>query len=459
MNAGTSEPGSATARAKIKFGRLVAYSTLQLPLSMAALPVVLNVSHFYGEVLKLSLAVMGPIFIVARIVDAVQDPVIGLISDRFTRRGPRGRLAFVALMLPVLAGGFYMLFDPPDAWFGSQTLMATWLMAALLLAHFGYSGVSISYHAHGAELTDEYNERTKVTVGREVFGLLGFAVAVVLPTILTEPERFGKTDGYMVLGLLFVPIVMLFSAPTLFGAGPSVHPPVVHGERNAFIAFFAPLKNRLFRRLLLVFIVNGAALGVAVTVMLFYVDHVLKGTNKHAGMILLTYFFSGAVSVPLWLLLSRRVGKAGAWFVGMILTMLAMCSAFLIGPGDFHWFLAISVVTGIGLGADYGLPPSILADVINSTESGDTKGKTGTYFGLWALATKLATALGAAGSLPVAAALGFNPARGHYSSLALIIVYIALPLAIKVVAAILIWFIRIEAERGSVREEMMKRSA
>ena len=96
---------------------------------MAALPVVLNVSHFYGEVLKLSLQIMGPIFIFARVVDAIQDPVIGLISDRFTRRGRRGRLAFVALMIPVLAAGFYMLFDPPDAWFGNQTMMAAWLIA------------------------------------------------------------------------------------------------------------------------------------------------------------------------------------------------------------------------------------------------------------------------------------------------------------------------------------------
>ncbi len=452
MDVGPTAHGTA-ARDKIKFSRLIAYSTLQLPLAMAALPVVLNVSHFYGGVLKLSLEIMGPIFIICRIVDAIQDPVIGLLSDRFTRRGPRGRLAFVALMIPVLAAGFYMLFDPPDAWFGNQTRMALWLVAALLLVHFGYSGVSISYHAHGAELTDDYNERTKVTVSREVFGLLGFAVAVVLPTILTDRKMFGETDGYMMLGLLFLPIVVLFSVPTLFGAGPSVHPPVVHGERSALIAFFAPLKNRLFRRLLLVFVVNGAALGVAVTVMLFYVEHVLKGSNKNAGMILLTYFFAGAVSVPMWLLLSRRLGKAAAWFVGMILTAIAMTAALLVGPGDFNWFLAISVVTGIGLGADYGLPPSILADVINAQEGGDTKGKTGTYFGLWALSTKLATAIGAACSLPILPLLGFDPHHGLYGTSALIVVYIALPVTIKVVAALLIWFIRIEAERGTVREE------
>ena len=142
----------------------------------------------------------------------------------------------------------------------------------------------------------------------------------------------------------------------------------------------------------------------------------------------------------------------------MVLTVLAMALAVFLGAGDFYWFLAISVLTGIGIGSDYGLPPSILADIINSPEGGDTRGKTGTYFGLWALATKLATAIGAAGSLPVAAALGFNPARSHYSGPALIIVYIALPVAIKVIAAILIWYIRIEAERGSVREELTGRA-
>ena len=441
---------------KIKFDRLVAYSTLQLPLAMAALPVVLNVSHFYGEVLKLSFGIMGAIFIFARIVDAIQDPIIGVISDRFTKRGKRGRLAFVALMTPLLGAGFYMLFDPPDSIIGDHNMMAFWLLAALLLVHLGYSGVSISYHAHGAELSDDYNERTKVTVGREVFGLLGMTLAVVLPTYLTA--QLGENQGYAMLGLVFVPILIVLSAPTMIWAGPSVHPPVTHANRNIFITFFQPLKNRLFRRLLLVFVVNGAALGVAVTVMLFYVEHVLKGGKLQAGIILLTYFIAGAASVPLWLLLSRRLSKAAAWFIGMVLTAVAMSLAIFIGPGDFYWFLIISVITGMGIGADYGLPPSILADVINAQEGGDSKGKTGTYFGLWALSTKLATALGAAGSLPVAALLGFNPAKGSYDTTALMIVYIVLPVTIKVGAALLLWFIRIEAERGSVRHELTGRA-
>ena len=87
-----------------------------------------------------------------------------------------------------------MLFDPPRvAVRRSPCWLAIWLFVALLLVHLGYSGVSISYHAHGAELTDDYNERTRVTVGREVFGLLGMTLAVVLPTYLTA--QLGEHAG------------------------------------------------------------------------------------------------------------------------------------------------------------------------------------------------------------------------------------------------------------------------
>jgi Na+/melibiose symporter-like transporter len=454
-----SRGSGAAAPFKVPFNRLIAYSTLQLPLAMTALPIVLNVSKFYGEVIQFSLYAMGLIFIFTRLIDAVQDPLIGLLSDRFTRRGPRGRLIFVALTLPLLCGGFYMLFVPPASIVGNQLWTGVWLTMSLLLVHLGYSGVSISYHSHGAELSDDYNERTRITVSREVFGLVGMTFAVVTPTILTG--YFGQIPGYAALGLIFIPIILLFAAPTLLWSGPSVHPPVVHKEGSVILAFLSPLKNRLFRRLMLLFVVNGSALGVAVTVMLFYVEHVLQGTIVQTAIILLVYFIAGALSVPLWLMLSRRTSKTAAWFVGIVLTACAMSCAVFVGPGDFNWFIVISIVTGIGLGADYGLPPSILADIINAQAGGSSRGQTGSYFGLWALATKAATAIGAAGSLPVVKFLGFDPTKPDYGTGAgigaLIIVYIVLPVLLKICAALIAWFVHIEPERGPVREEFWPR--
>lgn len=455
-------PKASDTQDRLPFSRLIAYSSLQLPIAMAALPVVLNVTHYYGEILKLSLAVMGPILIISRVLDAIQDPVIGYVSDRLTHFR-HGRLILVAAMVPLLMAGFFMLFDPPamlhpgiDGISPHPVLLGVWLFFALVLVHLGYSGVSISYHALGAELTDDYNERTRVTVGREVFGLTGMMLAVVLPTLLTA--RFGEATGYQLLGIIFLPIALFAAIPTLFFSPRSVHGPIIAKPGVSIIgSFFAPLKNSLYRRLLMVFVVNGSALGIAVSVMLFYVEHVLGGGKYQAGMILLAYFTAGAASVPLWMYLSRRLSKATAWFVGIVLTMVAMSLAAFLGEGDIGWFIAISVVTGMGLGADYGLPPSILADVINSQEGKETRGATGAYFGVWALTTKLATAIGAAASLPILALLGFNPGRDEYNTHALVFVYIALPIFVKFIAAAMLWSVRIEAERPAVREILWRR--
>ena len=124
-------------------------------------------------------------------------------------------------------------------------------------------------------------------------------------------------------------------------------------------------------------------------------------------------------------------------------------------PGDFYWFLAISVVTGLGLGADYGLPPSILADVINSTEGGDSQGQDRHLFRPVGACHQARHGDRRGGLAAGGGAAGLQPgARAYYGTMALIIVYIVLPVLIKMIAALLIWFIRIEAERGSVRDEL-----
>jgi Na+/melibiose symporter-like transporter len=481
-----------TTYVKLPFKRLVAYATLQLPLNMAALPVVLNVPKFYGDALGLSFAALGTYLLLTRVLDALQDPLIGFISDRMTRR-PRGRLLFVLISMPLLIGGFFMLFDPPSkAALGGATGLTIWLLAALIIVHLGYAGVSISYHAHGADLTDDYNERTRVTVAREVFGLSGMTLAVVLPAILINPNihsdlaetwkaaraaldvaraaadgpaiaaaqhtihglrQVAEIKGYGIFGLLFIPIAILCFLPTYLWAPNSVHPAVERKSRaSVFHDFMAPLKNPRFRRLLLVFVVNGSALGIAVSVMLFYVEYVLKGTTVQAGMVLLTYFVSAAASVPLWMWLSRRTSKAVAWFAAMVLTIISFGGAGLIGEGQLGLFIAAAVLTGMALGADYGLPPSILADIIHAEEGADSKGETGAYFGLWALSTKLATAVGAGLSLPVASMLGFDPGNQKFDTSALVVTYIMLPIGVKVIAGLLTWYIRIEAMRPSVRE-------
>jgi Na+/melibiose symporter-like transporter len=150
--------------------------------------------------------------------------------------------------------------------------------------------------------------------------------------------------------------------------------------------------------------------------------------------------------MPLWIRLSAAIGKVRAWAIAMLAAIAAFVWAALLGPGDVVAFAAICVLSGLALGADLALPPSILADVIDRRGAMQS---TGAYFGLWTLATKLNLALAAGIALPLLAALGYAPgATDATAQQALAFVYAAVPCGLKLAAVgALAWFAK-RQDRG-----------
>jgi Na+/melibiose symporter-like transporter len=199
-----------------------------------------------------------------------------------------------------------------------------------------------------------------------------------------------------------------------------------------------PLADLLFRRLLLVFMLNGIAAAIPATLVLFFIADVLDAESRQ-GMFLALYFIAGAAGMPLWVRLSARIGKAHAWLGAMLVAIAAFVWASRLGAGDTTAFTDICVLSGIALGADLALPPSLLADVIGRRGRMEA---TGSYFGLWTLATKLNLALAAGIALPLLSALGYAPGGRDQAALtALAIVYAFVPCVLKLAACgALIWF-------------------
>lgn len=451
---------STAAPVRLSTWRLGAYSTLQLPLAMSALPIVLNVSHFYSKSFGVSLSVIGLIFIITRMLDALQDPLIGYYSDRLTHR-PNGRLLLALVATPLLGLGFFAVFSPPAFLLEYPTAgallespMALYLLAALVLVHLGYSGVSINYHSLGAELSYDYHERTRVTIWREVAGIIGLLLGASLPVFLAKAFGHGhgpnEIEGYARLAMIFLPMLVVPAILVWMFSPKPVTPPVPLKKFNVSGVFVAPFRNRRFRMLLVVYLVNGTAVAIGASVVLFFIDDVIMAPNWVPWFIL-TYFASGVASVPFWLWLSRRTSKSATWSIGILVSAIGMGAAVLLGPGDIVPYLLICALAGFGLGADYGLPPAILADVIHN-EVSDSQGESGRYFGLWAMATKLTTAIGAAVTLPVLQWLGYSPGQGM-SVWALIGVYAAFPAAVKIAALIMLWRVRVESAKPSVRKQ------
>jgi Na+/melibiose symporter-like transporter len=431
----------------ISIVRLAAYAALQLPMAMAALPIVLNVSHFYGKQFAVDLELLGAIFLFTRALDAIQDPILGYFSDKLTHRRD-GRLKMAMASVPILALGFYGVFAPPDL---QPSALLVYLTVMLVIAHFGYSGITISYQALGAELSYDYHERTRVTVTREVVGIAGLLLGSALPVMLTS--KMGEVQGYATLALWFIPILIVPSIVVWFFSPRAVTPPVVQRKSGSMLRdFSAPVRNRRFRLLLTVYLVNGTSVAIAASVVLFFIDDVV-GSPQNVTAFILTYFGAGVASVPVWLFVARRSSKSFAWLCGVVMSSVGLLCAGFLGHGDVVPYLFICALAGFGLGADYGLPPAILADVIHN-EVSDSQGESGKYFGLWAMATKLMTAIGGGVALPLLAVMGYTP-NAPSSAWPLLVTYGLLPAAVKAVSAVMLWFIQVEASRPCVRDQVV----
>lgn len=394
-------------------GRVLAYGLLGLPLAFAALPIYVHVPRFYAEMAGLPLALLGFILLGARLLDAGIDPWLGWLADRVSRR------RMVALALLPFGLGFVALLNPPAENVG------LWLLASLALTYLGFSAATVAYQAWGADVGIDSALRTRLTAAREGFGLLGVVLAAALPAVLAA----SLNDGIIRLSWILPPLLLIAAAITFsrVGAGqplPASNQALLPSLRRVFA-------DLAFRRLLLVFVVNGIAAALPATLFLFFVADVLQAESD-SGALLALYFIAGAASLPLWVRLAGSIGRVAAWGLAMGLAILAFAGASLLGAHDVATFAAICVLSGLTLGADLALPAAIAADL------GERQGQAGACFGVWNFVSKLNLALAAGLSLPLLALLGYVP--GSTAGLpALTFAYALLPLAFKALAAALLW--------------------
>jgi GPH family glycoside/pentoside/hexuronide:cation symporter len=411
---------------------VAAYAAPAIPFAVLTLPLYIVVPAFYAEELGLPLAAVGQALLIVRLVDAIADPAVGLLADRWRPGFGRRRLWFAAAMLPTALSA-WMIFRPPEG-AGAGYLLA-W-GSALSLA---WTAALVPYSAWGAELSTTYAGRNRITAWRETAALAGTLLALSLqaaaPALAGGGQR-AVLGSYAILVGVGLPLLAL--------AAVTLTPEPADLSRNRLKlreGLRAMRANSAFLRLVAAFLINGLANGLPATLFLFFVSDRL-GAKDYAGPFLVVYFAAGIAGVPLWLSVARRTSKHRAWCLAMLLASMVFLFAPLLGPGDLAAFGAICVLTGIAVGADLVLPPSIQADVIDVDTAASGDQRSGLYFAAWGLATKLALAAAVGIAFPVLALAGFDPAAGQkteFGLLALAWLYGGLPVALKLAAIALMW--------------------
>lgn len=425
---------------RISAFRLLAYALPGLPLAILTLPVYVFVPTLYIKSGGLPPELVSFVLVAVRVLDAVTDPVMGAISD--AGGGPRGRRKiWLVAGLPFTMAAVWFLFVPP------AEPSALYFAAASVALTLAWTVMIIPYSAWGAELSGDYAQRTRVVAVREVAIVLGTLVATATAGVIAQADGGDMRRALETVALIAIaalPVAVLTAAVAVPDPKPLARPRIPFAQAARQV-----LANRPFLRLIAAFLINGLANGLPATLFFVFVSDRI-GAPEWGGPLLFIYFLCGIAAVPGWTWLAHRIGKHRAW----IAAMLWACAIFAVvpwtvGTGDIAVFVAITVLTGFSLGADLVLPPSMQADVVDVDRAESGVQRTGVYFALWSLATKLALAL-AVLAFAVLVPFGYDPRNEAHTEdalLALSVVYSLAPVVFKLAAIALMWGYPIDAAR------------
>ena len=485
--AAAAPPAKAASGGAIGEWRVASYSAMYLPLSVALLPVGVYVQPHYAE-LGIGLSVIALIILLARVTDLVTDPLIGIISDKWRTRMGR-RKPWILAGTPLLMLSIYMLFRPPEhptVWY-----FGFWVVAI----YFAFTLVNLPYFAWGAELTPDYNERTKVTGRREQFHYLGVVIATALPLaagILIYLSAAGNTLGGLLadlggeLGsvmdthagnldviLDWLSTFVLFALPvTVFVALAFVREPdqvVIPRRKLSFLASLRVVRrNGPYVRLVVCYTVSTIGGAMTGALSFFFCKHVIDAGEWYS-LYLLVYYLASTLGLFFWTWLAGKIGKHRAFIVLVIWYSVWASFIPFIPAGWFGAFLFIMTMKGCTEGAMLAIPAAMAADVVDIDSARTGEQRAGMYFSIWGMLQKGGVAIGGALALLVVGLFGFDPTadpslartpdgNSSVSLIVLALAYSIIPAGLKFVALPFIWrYPLTEARQVRIRARLERR--
>lgn len=413
-----------------KRSQVLSYSGLGLSLGFIGLPLYVYLPKFYAEEFQLSLTYLSVLFFLTRLVDTVQDPLIGWVSDRLSLRSIK-RSTLIMFSYPALCLSFLGLLVPV-----TSIPIGLSLGFFLITTYTLYSVIAINFNTLAAEYAKDYNQQTLLVSSREGMILIGIALGSIVPSLFLN--HLGILEAHISVWIIFLVIAGL--GLYFFLKNPL---PVLYAQtrsENVWHAFLTVSKDKRFLWLAVVFLCSTTAAALPATLVLFYIKDVLQA-EAYFGAFLSLYFISALVGMPAWYKLSAMYSKRTAWILGMTFTVIGFIWATFLGSGDLIGYGIICVMTGFCLGADLVMPTSMLADGI-AQKSNKAK-----YYGVWAMLSKFSITLAGSLGLFVLGSLGYHPESGMVSEpMYISVAYALIPCVIKL-AALGILLIKKDLER------------
>ncbi|MES2174964.1 MAG: MFS transporter [Pseudomonadota bacterium] len=342
-------------------------------------------------VLGQSAALAGLLLTVSKLYDVLADLLIGMASDRTQSRWGRRRPYLLAGAV-IASFSFLMIFMPPpltDGW------LTVYMGVALVIYSTGYSLFAVPYIAMAGEMTDGYHERTRLLSFRSFFAAIGQLIGAAGTAGLIE-YMGGGSHGYAAMGAAAAAIIFTTMILTFAGTGGARRrdvPPRTHLPKAGQIRSL--LSNRPFTILMGAKITQYVAIStVATTKLLFFLNVLNIG---YVGLINATFaqYVVQAASVPVWAIISRRIGKKPAYLIAILMLGAAYGSWIFATPGVSMVEIWIrGALQGMAAAGTTLISISMLPDVMEYDRRLTGNAREGVFSSIYAMLEKLSFAIG-----------------------------------------------------------------
>ncbi len=367
----------------------------------------------YMTTMGLKIAVASTIMMVAKIWDAVTDPVMGFLTDntrsKYGRRRPWMFWGGISLFFCI-----FLVFLPVRSWGMSENGFLVYIVVMYLLWNTCSTVTQVPYCAMASDISPSFRQRNSANTVKLVFAAAASGLAYVLP--LAFVEALISADGYLFIPTLsptafWLTISLLFG--TLFGGGlvicaiwvkeriKETTPKEKFNSKQFLKNYIEPYKNRSYRWHICMYASAFMCMDMISALAVYYATDVwhgykLFGMNFSSLFIIAPMMVSAVVAFPLARIMMDKKSKQFAFRMGLPFYILGGILLAVISPS---WAPPILVpitaaIMGLGFGGAQMMPWIIFPDTVDVGEMATGKRDTGTYSGMMTLVRKLAGAFG-----------------------------------------------------------------
>jgi GPH family glycoside/pentoside/hexuronide:cation symporter len=344
---------------------------------------------FYYTIIGLDVLFITLGFILWSIWNALNDPLLGTLSDRTKTKWGRRKPYIIAAIGP-LCVLMILLWTPILATDISKFL---YFLIIIILWELFYTMFDLNYASLFPEMFQDLNARAKANTIKQIFTVIGLVFAFIMPTFfipeLTNPDYIAN---YSYAGI-FMSICIAIGALILIRFGSRERVEFSEDYKTApslLNSLKFSIKNKGFRTFIIANLCHWYVIGMLPTIVPLFGEFVLNESDSTIlGLLLGITFISAAIFVFLWQYIVVKVGVKKGLMISMATFAITLVPFMFISDvtmGFIAFFIA-----GLGLSGDILYVDLVLAAVIDEDELNTGIRREGGYYGINALIVKLST--------------------------------------------------------------------